>query len=218
MTHPSCWHSRSAPSCSPSSRSHGRRLRHLNRPGWRGESHQGAGTDSGAASPCQTVAVQAAVATPCSRHPCRYARETASFAGKATPTDARSDVAVKRYRHSLRFASYAIHFVTHTSKSIDVAGSMESGEIRKQLAQLHKSAFGWAMVCCGRDRDLAAEVLQQAYCRILTGDASFAGKSNFSTWVFGVIRNVALEEFRHQQRRHRLLLNCPKRRSSMCDR
>jgi RNA polymerase sigma factor (sigma-70 family) len=82
---------------------------------------------------------------------------------------------------------------------------MESDELGKELAQLHKSAFGWAMVCCGRNRDLAAEVLQQAYCRILTGDASFAGKSKFSTWVFGVIRHVALEEFRHQQRQRRLI-------------
>jgi len=94
-------------------------------------------------------------------------------------------------------------FVTHTSKFIDMVGSMESDEFRKELAKLHKSAFGWAMVCCGRERDLAAEVLQEAYCRILTGDASFAGKSEFSTWVFGVIRHVAHEEFRHQQRRRR---------------
>jgi RNA polymerase sigma-70 factor (ECF subfamily) len=78
---------------------------------------------------------------------------------------------------------------------------MELDAIREELAELHNSAFGWAMVCCGRDQDIAAEVLQQAYCRILGGDASFAGKSEFSTWVFGVIRNVAREEIRRCQRR-----------------
>ena len=78
---------------------------------------------------------------------------------------------------------------------------MESDALRDELAQLHSSAFGWAMVCCGRDRDLAADVLQQTYCRILSGDASFAGQSEFSTWVFGVIRNIAREEYRCQQRR-----------------
>ncbi len=76
----------------------------------------------------------------------------------------------------------------------------ESVAIKEQLAQLHNSAFGWAMVCCGRDPDLAAEVLQQAYCRILTRDCSFAGKSEFSTWVFGVIRHVAHEEIRRRKR------------------
>jgi len=77
---------------------------------------------------------------------------------------------------------------------------MESVAIREQLAELHRSAFGWAMVCCGRDRELAADVLQQAYYRILSGNASFAGKSEFSTWVFGVIRHVAHEELRRRQR------------------
>jgi len=96
-------------------------------------------------------------------------------------------------------------FVTHTSKFIDMAASMKSDDFRQELIQLHKSAFGWAMLCCGRDRDLAAEVLQEAYCRILMGAASFAEKSNFSTWVFGVIRHVAHEELRQQQRRRRLV-------------
>ena len=77
---------------------------------------------------------------------------------------------------------------------------MESDAIKEQLAELHNSAFGWAMVCCGRDRELAADVLQQAYCRILAGGATFAGQSEFSTWVFGVIRHVAREETRRRQR------------------
>ena len=78
---------------------------------------------------------------------------------------------------------------------------MEPREIRARLSRIHKDAFGWAMVCCGRDDDLATEVLQQAYCRILAGDAEFAGRSEFSTWVFGVIRHVALEENRRRARR-----------------
>lgn len=72
--------------------------------------------------------------------------------------------------------------------------------IREQLAELNDSAFGWAMVCCHRDRDVAVEVLHKAYCRILGGDAEFKGKAKFSTWVFGVIRNIAREETRRQQR------------------
>ena len=77
---------------------------------------------------------------------------------------------------------------------------MQPEEIRRQLAALHRSAFGWAMVCCRRDRDLAADVLQQAYCRILEGKAKFRGEGRFSTWAFGVIRHVAWEEIRRRQR------------------
>ena len=78
---------------------------------------------------------------------------------------------------------------------------MKSDELRKQLEKLHNSAFGWAMVCCARDPDCAVEVLQEAYCRILSSGTSFFGESTFSTWVFGVIRNVAREETRHRRRR-----------------
>lgn len=77
---------------------------------------------------------------------------------------------------------------------------MGSDSIKDRLIQLHDGAFGWAMSCCHRDRDLAAEVLQQSYCRILAGDAAFKGQSEFSTWVFGVIRRVALEEARRRKR------------------
>lgn len=77
---------------------------------------------------------------------------------------------------------------------------MKSDDIRKKLENLHHSAFGWAMVCCARQRDLAVDVLQEAYCRILGGDAKFSGKSDFTTWLFGVIRNIAYEEARRQRK------------------
>ncbi len=78
---------------------------------------------------------------------------------------------------------------------------MKSDEIGKQLEKLHDSAFGWAMVCCARDHDRAVEVLQEAYCRVLRSSTSFSGESMFSTWVFGVIRNVAREEMRQRHSR-----------------
>ncbi len=83
---------------------------------------------------------------------------------------------------------------------------MEHGSIRQQLARMHAAAFGWAIVCCRRDEELARDVLQQAYCRILAGEAKFAGRSDFRTWVFGVIRHVTLEEI-GRQTRHRLNLS-----------
>ena len=74
----------------------------------------------------------------------------------------------------------------------------------EQLSEIHDSAYGWALNCCGRDRDLAAEVLQQAYCRILAGDATLNGNSEFSTWVFGVVRYVAYEELRRRKKQGEL--------------
>jgi RNA polymerase sigma-70 factor (ECF subfamily) len=65
------------------------------------------------------------------------------------------------------------------------------GELERALREHHAAAHGWALSCCRFDLDRAADVLQEAYLRILDGRARFGGASSFRTWLFGVIRNVA---------------------------
>lgn len=79
------------------------------------------------------------------------------------------------------------------------------------VAALHASSFGWAMACCDRDPDLAADVLQQAYFKVFSGKARFDARSSLRTWLFGVIRLTALESRRY--RVLRLWSSTPKRRS-----
>ena len=76
--------------------------------------------------------------------------------------------------------------------------AMEQCDLERELGQLHSESWGWALACCARDRDLAEEVLQTAYLRILTGRATFNGDSSFKTWVFGVIRWTARTELRRR--------------------
>ena len=77
---------------------------------------------------------------------------------------------------------------------------MERAELERELERLHRESFGWALSCCGRDRDLAGDVLQSAYVQILSGAAQFAGRSTLRTWLFGVIRRTALAELRRGRR------------------
>jgi RNA polymerase sigma factor (sigma-70 family) len=77
---------------------------------------------------------------------------------------------------------------------------MERSELEHALGAMHAECWGWALACAGRDADLAQEILQMAYVRMLTGAASYHGRSALRTWVFGVIRLVALEEFRRRRR------------------
>jgi RNA polymerase sigma-70 factor (ECF subfamily) len=72
----------------------------------------------------------------------------------------------------------------------------ERSAMESDLEGLHAESWGWALSCCARDRDLAEDVLQTAYLRILSGRARFSGKSSFKTWVFGVIRMIARSEKR----------------------
>jgi len=41
--------------------------------------------------------------------------------------------------------------------------AMDDVELKRELERAHADCFGWAMACCGRDRDDAEEVLQTVY-------------------------------------------------------
>ena len=64
------------------------------------------------------------------------------------------------------------------------------------LERLHEESFGWALSCCSGDHARAEDVLQNTYVRVLSGQAVFGERSLFRTWLFGVIRRVAIEESR----------------------
>lgn len=69
------------------------------------------------------------------------------------------------------------------------------------LRAQHARNFGWSLACCGWQRELAEDVLQEAYLRVLEERAVFAGQSSPTTWFFAVIKRVAWEARRGQQRR-----------------
>jgi RNA polymerase sigma-70 factor (ECF subfamily) len=71
----------------------------------------------------------------------------------------------------------------------------------EELKVLHTDSFGWALACCAWHRDLAEDVLQEAYLRVLDGRADFNSKSSIKTWFFAVIRRVAADTQRTQKRR-----------------
>ncbi len=73
---------------------------------------------------------------------------------------------------------------------------MDDVELRRQLERAHADCFGWAMACCGRDRDDAEEVLQAVYLTVLDGRAHYDGRSTFRTWLFGVIHRTAAADRR----------------------
>ena len=69
-------------------------------------------------------------------------------------------------------------------------------QLEQSLRDLHEASWGWALSCCGRNRDAAQEVIQKTYLKVLEGKAVFGGHSAFRTWLFGVIRLTAREHGR----------------------
>ena len=77
---------------------------------------------------------------------------------------------------------------------------MDRTELERELERLHADSWGWALACTGRDRALAEDALQNAYLRVLSGRVGFGGRSQFKSWLFGVIRMTAMEELRRANR------------------
>ena len=55
-----------------------------------------------------------------------------------------------------------------------------------------------------RDRGLADDATQEAFVRTFRHIRRFRGRSKFSTWLFSVARNAAIDELRKVQRRDRI--------------
>lgn len=70
---------------------------------------------------------------------------------------------------------------------------MNRQNIEDKLKELHWESFGWAMICCGRNRHLATDALQTSYLKVLEGKARFKDKSSFKTWFFAVIRKTSID-------------------------
>ena len=79
---------------------------------------------------------------------------------------------------------------------------MSPHELETELERLHEESFGWALSCCHGDRGRAEDVLHNAYVRVISGKAVYARRSLFRTWLFGVIRRVALEDHRRMRTEH----------------
>jgi RNA polymerase sigma factor (sigma-70 family) len=77
-------------------------------------------------------------------------------------------------------------------------------ELLEQVAALHADAFCWAVTCCAGNGEAGADALQEAYIKIATGRAMFAGRSSLKTWWLAVVRLTAFEQRRGEQRWQRM--------------
>ncbi len=75
----------------------------------------------------------------------------------------------------------------------------DSEHLLEGLRALHDDGYQWALRLCGNDEDMAADVLQAVYLKILEGKAVFRGESALKTWFFSVIR-FTINEFRRPMR------------------
>lgn len=72
---------------------------------------------------------------------------------------------------------------------------------RKQLDHIlqtyHRDAYIWARQCCFFDEELAKDVVQQVYLKILEGKAKLKEMDKAKTWLFSIIRYTAIDQLRN---------------------
>ena len=73
---------------------------------------------------------------------------------------------------------------------------MNRSQLEIFLRDHHREAFLWARQCCGFDGELAKDIVQQTYLKILEGKARLKHDGNCKTWLFSIIRFTAIDELR----------------------
>lgn len=64
------------------------------------------------------------------------------------------------------------------------------------LQTYHRDAYIWARQCCSFDDELAKDVIQQVYLKILEGKAKLKHLEKAKTWLFSIIRYTAIDQLR----------------------
>jgi RNA polymerase sigma factor (sigma-70 family) len=77
---------------------------------------------------------------------------------------------------------------------------MNRNQLENFLRDHHREAFLWARQCCGFDGEMAKDVIQQVYLKVLEGRARLKHEDNTKTWLFAIIRFTAIDELRKKGR------------------
>jgi RNA polymerase sigma factor (sigma-70 family) len=73
---------------------------------------------------------------------------------------------------------------------------MNRSQLDDILKAHHRDAYLWARQCCSFEDEMAKDVLQQSYLKILEGQAKLKDASKAKTWLFSIIRYTAIDELR----------------------
>jgi RNA polymerase sigma-70 factor (ECF subfamily) len=84
---------------------------------------------------------------------------------------------------------------------------MQDDNIKRQLEHHHKDCYGWALHCCNQDKEMAYDVVQASYLKMLEHQDTFREQSTFKTWAFRIIKNSAIDAFRKRKREAMIMKN-----------
>ncbi len=85
---------------------------------------------------------------------------------------------------------------------VDLVARSKSGDMAALEALYHRYVrmvwrFAWLRT---RDRDMAADIVQETFLRVARSIGQFAGRSSFGTWLYAVARSAAIDLARQSRR------------------
>ena len=73
---------------------------------------------------------------------------------------------------------------------------MSKALMERVYKELNFEAYQWARHCVNYSDDIAADILQTVYLKILKGKAKYDNKSSLKTWLFSVIKFTVIDHHR----------------------
>lgn len=67
------------------------------------------------------------------------------------------------------------------------------------LKEINKESYLWSLCCCGYNEEMAKDVLQDAYLKVIEKKARYSSNSHRKTWFFSVIKFTALDALRKRK-------------------
>jgi len=81
---------------------------------------------------------------------------------------------------------------------LSYARSADNRELQKLIGQHAQSLYYFLLR--QSDAELATELCQQSWLRVIEARQQFQAQSSFKTWLFSIARNLLLDEWRRRQR------------------
>lgn len=86
-----------------------------------------------------------------------------------------------------------------------IGGKIVSNEFERLYEEYHQSIFQFLFYMV-RNRQVAEELVQEVYIKVLNSISSFEGRSSEKTWIYAIARHVGVDWVRQQQRKKRKVL------------
>lgn len=76
----------------------------------------------------------------------------------------------------------------------------ETTTIREKIVEIQQGMFNFALQLTS-DYESANDLIQETTLKVLTNEEKYSAGTNFKAWVFTIMKNIFINEYRHNVRR-----------------